>query len=82
MLCLRSVDHLFLHCHVSRRFWHKLIHKAELCWIPPRSSLGKIKRAVTLWRCMIMAPFWVIWVEKNARLFEDWGMSYGIKLNF
>ena len=31
---------------------------------------GRSKRAKVLWSCVVFAIFWVIWLERNGRVFE------------
>ena len=41
-------------------------------------GFGKNKKAVILWRCAFLALFWIIWFERNGRIFEDkeFSLSY------
>ncbi|KAK9267760.1 hypothetical protein L1049_010194 [Liquidambar formosana] len=77
-----SVDHLFLHCSIARFLWLKLFHIASISWVSPRdccismflvdfSVLSVSKRALILWISAILAIFWIIWLERNARIFKD-----------
>ena len=34
-------------------------------------GFGRNRKAAILWRCAFLALFWVIWIERNARIFED-----------
>ncbi|KAJ9697646.1 hypothetical protein PVL29_006989 [Vitis rotundifolia] len=83
-LCMEqgeSADHLFLHCSVSMGLWHRLFQLAKLDWVPPRSisemmlidfkGFGKSKRGLILWQNACIALIWVVWRERNARIFED-----------
>ena len=83
-LCMKqreSTDHLFLHCSLSMGLWHKLFQLAKMDWAPPRSILDMMsinykgfdtsKRGIVLWQNACIALIWVVWREKNARIFED-----------
>ena len=83
-LCMKqreSTDHLFLHCSLSMGLWHKLFQLAKMDWAPPRSILdmmsinykgfGTSKRGIVLWQNACIALIWVVWRERNARIFED-----------
>ena len=34
-------------------------------------DLGRLKRTEVLWSSVVFATFWVLWLERNARVFED-----------
>ncbi|RVW15726.1 putative ribonuclease H protein [Vitis vinifera] len=83
-LCMEqgeSADHLFLHCSVTLGLWHRLFQLAKMDWVPPKSisdmmfinykGFGKSKRGVILWQNASIALIWVVWRERNARIFED-----------
>ena len=50
-------------------------------WVPPRSisdmmsinykGLGNSKGGMVLWQNACIALIWVVWWERNARIFED-----------
>ncbi|KAJ9676364.1 hypothetical protein PVL29_025068 [Vitis rotundifolia] len=78
-----SIDHLFLHCPVTIGLWHKLFNLAGLVWVPPRSfvdmlviafkGLGNSLRGKTLWQIACLTLVWMVWQERNKRIFEEKG---------
>ncbi|RVW15386.1 putative ribonuclease H protein [Vitis vinifera] len=80
-----SIDHLFLHCPVTIGLWHKLFNLAGLAWVPPRSivdmmviafkGLGNSLRGKTLWQIACLTLLWMVWQERNNRIFEDKGIT-------
>ncbi|RVW23293.1 putative ribonuclease H protein [Vitis vinifera] len=83
-LCVKqgeSADHLFLHCSLSMGLWHILFQLAKMDWVPLRSisdmmfinykGIGTSKRGIVLWQNACIALIWVVWRERNARIFED-----------
>ena len=89
-LCMEqgeSADHLFLHCSVTLGLWHRLFQLAKMDWVPPKSisdmmfinykGFGKSKRGVILWQNASIALIWVVWRERNARIFEDKARNAG-----
>ena len=84
LICMEqgeSVNHLFLHCSVTLGLWHRLFQLAKMDWVPPKSisdmmfinykGFGKSKRGVVLWQNACIALIWVVWWERNAKIFED-----------
>ena len=57
------------------------IISVSLDWVPPRNisdmmfinykSFGTSKRGIVLWQNVCIALIWVVWQERNVRLFED-----------
>ncbi|RVW33074.1 putative ribonuclease H protein [Vitis vinifera] len=83
-LCMKhgeTVDHLFLHCSLTIGLWHRLFQSAKMDWVSPRSisdmlasnfnGFGFSKRGIVLWQNACIALMWVVWRERNARIFED-----------
>ena len=83
-LCMKhgeSANHLFLHCFLTLGLWHKLFQIAKIDWVPPRSisdmmtinykGFGKSKRGIVLWQTACIALIWVVWRERNAKIFEN-----------
>ena len=83
-LCIKhgeSADHLFLRCYLTMGLWHRLFQIAKMDWVPPRSisnlitinykGFGKSKRSIVLWQTACIALIWVVWRERNARIFKD-----------
>ncbi|KAJ9697352.1 hypothetical protein PVL29_009249 [Vitis rotundifolia] len=82
MMCMKHgeiVDHLFLHYSLTMGLWHKLFQLAKTDWVPPRSifdmlstnfnGFGSSKRGIVLWQATCIALIWVVWRERNARIF-------------
>ena len=75
----RAVDHIFLYCPSSLGLWHKVFGLANMDWVPPRSicdmmiisyrGLGIFSRGNVLWQFACLALMWVVWQERNARVF-------------
>ncbi|RVW92839.1 LINE-1 retrotransposable element ORF2 protein [Vitis vinifera] len=83
MLCMKqgeTVDHLFLHCPLTMGLWYRLFQLTKIDWVPPRSifdmlstnfnGFGSSKRGIVLWQAACIALLWVVWRERNARIFE------------
>ena len=78
-----SIDHLFLHCPVTIGLWHRLFNLVGVIWVPPRSledmlvisfkGLGNSLRGKTLWQITCLTLIWMVWQERNNRIFEDKG---------
>ena len=81
-LCMKhgeSVDHLFLHCSLTMGLWHRLFQLAKMDWVPLRSisdmlsinynGFGLSKRGIFLWQVACIALIWVVWRERNAKIF-------------
>ncbi|RVX13392.1 Transposon TX1 uncharacterized 149 kDa protein [Vitis vinifera] len=80
-----SIDHLFLHCPVTIGLWHRLFNLVGVIWVPPRSiedmlvisfkGLGNSVRGKTLWQVACLTLIWMVWQERNNRIFEDKGRT-------
>jgi hypothetical protein len=76
-----SVDHLFLHCSFSIQFWWRFFKDFGVSWVIPKSCYdllsicfkcgGRGKKKKILWSCRMLAVFWVIWLERNRRTFDN-----------
>ena len=61
--------------------WHRLFQLAKMDWVPPISisdmisinykGFGNSKRGMVLWQNVCITLIWVVWRERNARIFED-----------
>ncbi|KAF5464706.1 hypothetical protein F2P56_014761 [Juglans regia] len=54
-----SVDHLLLHCEVTKVLWDEIFRRVDVAWAMPL-------RVVDL-----LCIMWYIWSERNERCFED-----------
>ena len=76
-----SLDRLFLHCKVARSLWVRLLQEAGFCWVFPTFcgslmvekpiGFGTNHLAKVMWKCIVLSLLWVIWIERNSRIFED-----------
>jgi hypothetical protein len=77
-----SGDHVFVQCEVVSQLLERLFLEAGLTWEIPagscellcvrRLSFGRGKKAKVLWGSSLLAVIWVIWMERNRRIFEDY----------
>ncbi|KAL6346450.1 hypothetical protein AAG906_033246 [Vitis piasezkii] len=68
-----SIDHLFLHCPVTIGLWHRLFNLVGVIWVPPR-SIEDIRGKI-LWQIACLTLIWMVWQERNNRIFEDKGRT-------
>ncbi|KAK9927793.1 hypothetical protein M0R45_024959 [Rubus argutus] len=76
-----TIDHVFLHCPVALSLWMKLFREVNISWIIPKQCFSLLcekhkilrggRKAKAVWGCLVLAVFWVIWLERNQRIFED-----------
>jgi len=75
-----SIDHLLLHCEITRDLWSYILTLFGVEWVMSRSVLELLNswgpaigcaRAKEAWRLAPLCLLWCIWRERNARLFED-----------
>ncbi|RVW36076.1 hypothetical protein CK203_079689 [Vitis vinifera] len=63
----------------------KVVQSSRLVWVPPRSledmlvitfkGLGNSLRGKTLWQIACLTLIWMVWQERNNRIFEDKGRT-------
>lgn len=84
-ICGRSCEfivHLFISCKVAAKFWSWLVEEAGIVWVIPQpcsdllirklNGFAGRKRGKVLWNsCTMMALIWSLWLERNARIFEN-----------
>ena len=76
-----SGAHLFLHCPSARSIWNRLFGFFGESWVCPMDlqqfllikfrGFGSRKEAKILWQSSVFAVLWCIWLERNARVFND-----------
>ena len=84
ILCKRdseSIDHIFLHCNFAQYIWAEVKREFNVIGVMSRSwhdflcidwgVRAKKNNSKVLWRCCCMAVACHIWLERNARIFED-----------
>ncbi|RVW55794.1 hypothetical protein CK203_075797 [Vitis vinifera] len=65
--------------------WHRLFNLVGVIWVPPRSiedmlvisfkGLGNSVRGKILWQIACLTLIWMVWQERNNRIFEDKGRT-------
>ncbi|RVW68264.1 hypothetical protein CK203_063577 [Vitis vinifera] len=63
----------------------KVVQSSRLVWVPPKSledmlvitfkGLGNSLRGKTLWQIACLTLIWMVWQERNNRIFEDKGRT-------
>ena len=76
-----SVSHLFLQCPMANILWNTLVGIFGECWVCPTTlhqllltsfaGFGRRTETKLLWLCAIYATVSSIWLERNARIFND-----------
>lgn len=76
-----TIDHLFLLCDIPQILWYFLLHRFQRPWVMPPSvkmiidvwsqeSVGDLSgRGKLLWLSVPSIVSWIIWRERNARIF-------------
>lgn len=65
-------------CCLTLGLWLKLGwegKKAKLCGV--HTMVWKGKKARVMWGTMIVTLFWVVWMKRNRRIFEDFVGAIG-----
>ncbi|PON67213.1 WD repeat containing protein [Parasponia andersonii] len=74
-----SQDHLFLHCEFSIILWYYILKGLGRRWVIPRFSQDLLEvgqglfgnqRGRLLWKVVVLASLWALWLERNRRIFE------------
>lgn len=74
-----SVEHLFLHCRISRQCWDLFLSICGISWAIPNSIRGLLecwqgqriqKSLQQIWNTIPICIFWILWLERNRACFE------------
>jgi hypothetical protein len=79
-----TVDHLLLHCGVANALWNSIFSMIGVCWVMPRTVKeffacwwpGGHARSAVVWKMVPLCLMWCVWMERNARCFEDSTRSF------
>ncbi|KAL4181162.1 hypothetical protein AMTRI_Chr12g269890 [Amborella trichopoda] len=81
-MCLseeESNPHLFIHFNLADNLWSQLLQLFGLQWVTPPTVKVLIssyhvyqwlKAGRTMWKVATEATIWVIWLERNVRIFQ------------
>ncbi|KAL4182544.1 hypothetical protein AMTRI_Chr11g93810 [Amborella trichopoda] len=81
-MCLNEEEsnpHLFLHCSQAFELWSLILQLFRIQWVLPSSVKALIssysgchwpKAGRTLWKSTIATTIWVIWLDRNKRVFQ------------
>ena len=85
------MDHLLLHCPISRELWSMPFGLFGVCWVMPSSVLGLLDfwqgpfgrhRNSAVWQAVPPCLMWCLRWECNAHSFEDCERTIELKLLF
>jgi len=74
-----NINHLFIHCHYASEIWARLLKEVGLSWVIPNRvdwllaswGIGKVsEKGNTIWKLVYPVVCWLIWLERNKRVFE------------
>ena len=73
------MDHLLLHCKFSHALWREVFVAFGIQWVMPRSVKSFFfiwrnwfgKHLSIVWNMVPACLMWLVWQERNARIFED-----------
>jgi hypothetical protein len=74
-----TIDHLLLHCEIARSLWYARFSWFGLSWVMPSKVgglfacwwLGGHSQSAVVWKMVLLCLVWCLWLERNARCFED-----------
>ena len=84
-MCLEveeKVHHLLIHCPFAHRVWSALFEMFGMEWVMPKTVEDlfvrwhwryKFIQGKILWRLVVYAACWKLWLERNNRVF--WNKS-------
>ena len=78
-----SVDRLFLHCGEVFRLWSFALRSFGVSWVLPKRVIDLLaswrnwlgKHSSYVWNLVPHCVMWIIWRERNNRIFEDLVLS-------
>lgn len=89
---LESVDHLLAQCPVASCLWALIFSTFAVQWVQPEGVLGVLwswargwvgKRRRKAWNLALLSLMWLIWLERNRRIFQEVVRSvYWLELRF
>ena len=74
-----TVDHLLLYCKFSHALWSAIFEIFGIHWVMPKTISSLLfawrnwfgKHLSTIWNMVPACLMWLVWMERNTRIFED-----------
>ena len=82
-MCLKDEEtahHLLIHCQVTNKVWTAMLKFFYMSWVMPKTVedlflqwrlRSKFVRDNILWKLVVYAMVWKLWLERNNRLFTN-----------
>lgn len=75
---MQTSDQLMLYCPTAASLWKRLFRVTRVSWDNPNSCVELLSeryklfggKKMVLGRCTVLVIFWVVWNERNGRIFE------------
>ena len=72
-------SHLMIHCSLASGLWHSVLRSFGVVWVFPDSIINLLygwynrfgKHDSSVWNLVPLCLMWIIWRERNSRVFED-----------
>jgi hypothetical protein len=72
-------SHLLIHCSLASGLWHSVLRSFGVVWVFPDNIINLLygwyncfgKHNSSVWNLVPLCLMWIIWRERNSRVFED-----------
>ena len=74
-----SVNHLLIHCRLASDLWYIVLRSFGVIWVFPDNVADLLygwyncfgKQNSLVWNLAPLCLMWIVWRERNSRIFED-----------
>ena len=72
-------SHLLIHCSLASGVWQSVLRSFGVVWVFPDNIINLLygwynyfgKHNSSVWNLVSLCLMWIIWRERNSRVFED-----------